>query len=289
MTGLAEGLEWLGVPGEVSGTLESLILFVFGFIILSIIGKVIIMPLIRQLVIRRNLDEHARRPVLKISSFMVFFGALTIAFGIAGWENFLFAFAGIAAAGTLAIGFAMQNVIKNFVSGIFIYIDEPFRIGDWIEWNDKIGVVEDIRLRTTRVRTFDNEQMTVPNAELTENVVKNPVAKDRIRQRFTVGIGFDENVLDATKHMINVAEDHPEILTDPEPQVRLTELGDSAVILQARFWINDPKRSDFIRIRGEYGTQVKRRLTQEGVDIPFPIRTLGGQIEIAGGMEALSD
>lgn len=289
MTGIAAGLEWIGIPSEFSGTLESIILFVLGFIVLYAIGKAVIIPIVQRLIKRRKLDEHAQRPILKITSFLVFFGAITLAFGVAGWENFLFAFAGIAAAGTLAIGFAMQNAIKNFVSGIFIYIDEPFRIGDWIEWDDNIGVVEDIRLRTTRVKTFDNEQLTVPNAELTENVVKNPVAKDRIRQRFTVGIGFDDDVIEASQIMIEAAEAHEEILSDPEPQVRLTELGDSAVILQARFWIDDPKRSDFIRIRGEYGATVKSKLQTADVNIPFPIRTLGGRIEIAGELDAVSN
>ena len=289
MTGIAEVLEWARVPSEVSGTLESIILFILGFVFLSALGKLVILPLVNKLIERRELDEHAKRPVRKISAFLVFFVALTLAFGIAGWENFLFAFAGIAAAGTLAIGFAMQNVIKNFVSGVFIYIDEPFRIGDWIEWNGNMGIVEDIRLRTTRIRTFDYEQLTVPNADLTENVVKNPVAKDRIRQRFTVGIGFDDDVLEASQYLIEEAEEHPDILSDPEPQVRLTELGDSAVLLQARFWITDPKRSDFIRIRSEYGAAAKKRLLEEGINIPFPIRTLGGRIQVADSPSELSE
>ena len=288
MTGLAPLFEEYWVPEELSGTLESVILFVVGFLVLYVVGRRIGLPLVRRLVDRRGFDEHARQPILKLSSFLVFFLSLTIAFGIAGWENFLLAFAGVAAAGTLAIGFAMQNVVRNFVSGVFIYVDEPFRVGDWIEWEDQLGIVEDVRLRTTRVRTFDNEQLTVPNAELTENVVKNPVAKGRIRQRFTVGIGFGEDVLEAVQYMIEVAHDHPEILDDPEPTVRMTELGDSAVILQARVWIDDPARADFIRIRSEYGTNVKRRFDAEGINIPFPIRTLGGRIELADGGQ-LSD
>jgi len=70
----------------------------------------------------------------------------------------------------------MQNVISNFVAGVFIYTDKPFRIGDWIEWEDGTysGIVEDISLRVTRVRTFDNELLTVPNSALTEGVLKIP-------------------------------------------------------------------------------------------------------------------
>lgn len=287
MSPVSSALEELTVPAEIAGTLESIILFVLGFIVIYILGRVLFLPIVDRLASRRDLDAHARKPLMRITKFLVVFIAVTLAFGLAGLQNFLIAFAGVAAAGTLAVGFALQNVIKNFVSGVFIYVDKPFRLGDWIEWDDRVGIVEDIRLRTSRVRTFDNELLTVPNAELTENVVKNPVAKDQIRQRFTVGIGFEDDVQEASKYMIEEAEAHPEILNDPEPTVRLTELGDSAVLLQSRFWIAEPSRADFIRIRGEYGTNVKRRFDKEGINIPFPIRTLDGQVAIAESDELL--
>ncbi len=281
MTELAQWTEGMG------GMAESAILFVLTFLVLYAVGRVVVIPLIEQLIEQRGLDRHARQPILKLSRFLIVFVAISIAFGLAGLGNLLIAFAGVAAAGTLAVGLAMQNVIRNVVAGVLIYVDKPFRVGDWIEWNDHVGTVEDIRLRTTRVRTFDNERLTVPNAELTDNVVKNPVANERIRQRFTVGVGFEDDVTEAMGHMVDVAEEHPEILEDPEPSVRLTDLGDSAVLLQARFWIADPTRTDFIRIRGEYGTDVKARLEAAGIDIPFPIRTLDGQIAIDGLEDAI--
>ncbi|MFB6159562.1 MAG: mechanosensitive ion channel domain-containing protein, partial [Haloferacaceae archaeon] len=74
----------------------------------------------------------------------------------------------------------MQDVIANFVAGVFIFTDRPFRIGDWIEWDGYSGIVEDISLRVTRVRTFDNELLTVPNSNLTDGVIKNPVAKEQL-------------------------------------------------------------------------------------------------------------
>lgn len=280
MGALANFFEGFGMAPELAGTVESATVLILGFIGLYLIGRAVVIPIVGRLVDRRDLDDHARKPIMRITWFVTVFIALTIAFGLAGLENFLLAFAGVAAAGTLAIGFALQNVIRNLVAGIFIYVERPFRIGDWIEFQDHSGIVEDIRLRTTRLRTFDNELLTVPNAELTDNVTKNPVAKETLRQRFTVGIGFDDDVHEATEYMIEEADSHPEILEDPAPSVRLTELGDSAVLLQCRFWIANPGRSDFVRIRGEYGTNLKRRFDAEGIDIPFPIRTLDGQVAI---------
>lgn len=99
------------------------------------------------------------------------------AFGVAGFGKFLTSLAAIAAAGTLAIGFAIQDVIKNFVIGVFIFIERPFRIGDWIEWDEYAGTVMNIGLRGTRVRTFDKELLTVPNHTLTDGVLKKPVAQ----------------------------------------------------------------------------------------------------------------
>ena len=290
MTGVTPILEdVIGVPETFAALVSSVLLFIITFLAIYFFGRLVLMPLLTRLLDRQELDNHVKRPLVRISSFLIIFLGIAIAFGIAGFGNFLVAFAGIAAAGTLAVGFALQNVIQNFVAGVFIYLDEPFRIGHWIEWDGRVGVVEDIRLRTTRVRTFDNELLTVPNSELTNNVVKNPVANDTIRQRFSVGIGFEDDVREASEYMIEEAEKHPEILDDPAPSVRLTDLGDSAVILQARFWIAEPERSDFIRIRGEYGANVKRRLLDEGIDIPFPIRTLDGNVAIAEEHELLVD
>jgi small-conductance mechanosensitive channel len=175
----------------------------------------------------------------------------------------------------------MQDVLKNFVAGIFIFTDKPFRIGDWIEWDDHAGVVEDISLRVTRVRTFDNELLTVPNATLTDDVIKNPVAKDTLRLKFVFGIGYDDDIAEATEIIVEEAEAHEEILDDPAPSVRLTELGDSAVGLQSRIWIANPSRSDFTRIRGEYVTAVKDRFDAAGIDIPYPQRALSGGVVLA--------
>ncbi|MFB6199031.1 MAG: mechanosensitive ion channel family protein, partial [Halobacteriaceae archaeon] len=204
-----------------------------------------------------------------------------VAFGLAGYGSFLTSLATIAAAATLAIGFAMQDVLKNLVAGVFIYTDQPFRIGDWIEWDGNSGIVEDISLRVSRVRTFDNELLTVPNSQLTDGVIKNPVAKEKLRVKFTFGIGYGDDIEKATDIILREAKAHEEILDEPEPSVRVTELEDSYVGLQSRFWIADPSRSDFMRIRGEYVTQVKDAFDDADIEIPFPQRTLSGAITLS--------
>jgi small-conductance mechanosensitive channel len=244
-----------------------------------VLYKALVTPLVKRVFDRQGLDEHARRPLQKIVAFLVLFAGVTVAFGAAGYQGFLRSLATIAAAATLAVGFALQDVIKNFVAGVFIYTDKPFRIGDWIEWQGNSGVVEDISFRVTRVRTFDNELLTVPNHALTSDVVKNPVAKKTLRLKFVFGIDYEDDVEKATDIIVEEAERSDAILEDPAPSVRLTELADSYVGLQSRIWIEDPSRADFVKARADYVKAVKARFDEEGISIPFPQRTVSGRNE----------
>jgi len=165
--------------GPLTGLVVDAAIFLVVVVATYVLYKAAIAPLVGRLFDRQGLDEHARRPLQKIVAFLVLFAGVTAAFGAAGYQGFLRSLATIAAAATLAIGFALQDVIKNFVAGVFIYTDRPFRIGDWIEWQGNSGVVEDISFRVTRVRTFDNELLTVPNHTLTSDVVKTPSRRRR--------------------------------------------------------------------------------------------------------------
>ena len=270
------------LPRSLANTLASGFVFVAVFVLIYGLGKVILTPIFDRSLKSRNLGEHARKPLRKLANIVVVFVAVAVAFGFAGFGSFLQSLATIGAAATLAIGFAMQEVLKNFVAGIFIFTDKPFRIGDWIEWDGNAGVVEDISLRVTRVRTFDNELLTVPNSNLTDNVIKNPVAKEQLRLKFLFGIGYDDDIDKATEIIVEEARNHEDILEDPGPSVRLTELGDSSVGLQSRIWIDNPSRSDWVKTRGEYAQNVKQRFDEADITIPYPNRTIGGDLQLAG-------
>ena len=265
-----------------AGTLGTILGFIIGFLVVYIVGKAVLSSVVSRVLDRRGAEEHAKKPLMKIVTLVVAFVAIGVGFGFAGLGSFLQSLATIGAAATLAIGFAMQDVIANFVAGIFIFTDKPFRINDWIEWDGNSGVVEDISFRVTRVRTFDNELLTVPNSQLTDGVIKNPVAKNKLRLQVPFGIGYDDDIQKATDIILEEAEKHDGIMENPEPSVRLTELGDSSVTLKSRVWIADPSRADFVKTRGEYVTTVKQRFDEEGIDIPYPNRTLSGELSVEG-------
>jgi len=277
---IARLLAELGVP--YADPIGQLLTFVLAFVAIWLAGRAIVLPLVDRALGARGLEEHARKPLRKVTGLAIVFVAIAVAFGLAEYGDFLQSLATIAAAATLAIGFAMQDVIKNFVAGVFIFTDRPFRIGDWIEWDGHSGIVEDISFRVTRVRTFDNELLTVPNSDLTDGVIKNPVAKETLRLQVPFGIGYDDDIERATEIIVEEAERDPEILDDPAPSVRLTELGDSSVALTSRIWIADPSRADFVKTRADYTKRVKERFDEAGIDIPYPNRTLGGELTVGG-------
>ncbi|GGL60190.1 mechanosensitive ion channel family protein [Halocalculus aciditolerans] len=276
--------DWLSqfLPANYAVPLGAAIIFVVVAFLVWVLGKATVVPLADRVFERRGLEAHARRPLRRIVGVVVAFVAIAFAFALAGYGNILTSLATIAAAATLAIGFAMQDVIANFVAGVFIYTDKPFKIGDWIEWDGNSGIVEDISFRVSRVRTFDNELLTVPNSALTDGVIKNPVAKDKLRVQFLFGVGYDDDIDKATEIIVEEAEKRDDILDDPGVSVRLTELGDSYVGLKSRFWIQDPSRADFVKTRGEYVQSVKERFDEEGINIPYPTRTLEGAVTVNG-------
>jgi len=274
---IEDGLDSFGVPFP--GVVADAAIFVVVLAGVYLVGRLFVGPLFARVADARGLDAHVRKPLRKLVNAGLAFVAIIVAFGAAGLGNFLQALATISAAATLALGFALQDVIRNFVAGVFIFTDRPFRIGEWIEWNDNAGIVEDISLHVTRVRTFDNELLTVPNSQLTDGVVKNPVEADTLRLKFVFGISYDDEIEEATRVIVEEAKGHEGILDEPEPSVRLVELGDSSVGLQSRVWIGDPSRAKFVEIRGEYVHAVKRRFDEEGIQIPFPNLTVGGGLD----------
>ncbi len=275
-----------GAVGTLVGILFTLFLFVIGVIGVLLIGKLVLLPSIERGLESRDFDDAVRSLGTSVANAVVWVAAIAIGFTIAGYGAFLSAFAVFGGAIALAIGFAAQDLLGNFVAGIFILKDKPFEVGDWIEWDGNSGRVEDIDLRVSRVRTFDNERITVPNGDLANNAVTNPVAYETLRQKFVFGIGYDDDIAQATDIIVEKAEAHGEILDDPAPSVRLVELGDSDVGLQARWWISEPDRGDFVKIRSEYVTDVKEAFDEAGIDIPYVHRQLTGSVEM---IESVAD
>jgi small-conductance mechanosensitive channel len=266
----------------------TVLLFVVVFVVLYAVGKPVATRTVRTALEHRGFDETLISLAVSTVAVVTAVLAVALAATVAGFGIVLAAFATLAGALALAVGFAAQDLIANFVAGVFIIQDEPFEVGDWIEWNGSSGVVREIQLRVTKLDTFDNELVTVPNSELAGNAVVNNVANDRRRIAAGVGIGYDDDIQAARTAILAEAANIEGVLADPEPSAPVTELGDSAVVLQARFWI-DPSESSYGAIRAQFFEAIKERLDEEGIDMPYPTSDLTGGIEVTNVEAATSD
>jgi len=266
------------VPAVV-GAVTTVVLFVVVFVLVYLLGRYFLTRAVRSGLERRGFDETIVGLVLSTTVVVTAVVAVAIAATVAGFGVVLAAFATLAGALALAVGFAAQDLIANFVAGVFIIQDEPFEVGDWIEWDGNEGVVREIQLRVTKLDTFDNELVTVPNSALANAAVVNNVANDRRRVSVGFGIGYDDDIEHAREAILDEATTVDGALADPEPAAPVTELGDSAVVLSGRLWI-DPDEHGYGAVRAQFVEAVKTRFDAEGIDMPYPNTELSGGVDV---------
>jgi small-conductance mechanosensitive channel len=266
------------VPPLVSA-ITTVVLFVVVFVVIYLLGKYFVTRAVESGLRHREFDETLVGLAVSTTGIVTAVVAVALAATVAGFGVVLAAFATLAGALALAVGFAAQDLIANFVAGVFIIQDEPFAVGDWIEWDGNSGVVREIQLRVTKLDTFDNELVTVPNSDLANAAVVNNVANDRRRVSIGFGIGYDDDVEQARDAILEEGSRVDGVLEDPEPTAPVTELGDSAVVLSGRLWI-DPAAHSYGAVRAAFLERVKGRFDAEGIDMPYPNTELSGGVEV---------
>jgi small-conductance mechanosensitive channel len=193
----------------------------------------------------------------------------------------LFATAGIMVA---VIGFAAQAAFANIIGGIFIVMFKPFRVGDFIRVGQlEFGTVEDITLRHTVLLSFENKRIIIPNSTVSSETILNETISDsRVCKWIEVGISYDSDIDKAMSIMQEVALNHPdcidgrseEQITNGEPIVRtrFVAFQDSSLLLRAFVWTRDSKTG--FQLHSDLNREIKRRFDEEGIEIPYPYRTL---------------
>jgi len=170
----------------------------------------------------------------------------------------------------VAIGFAFKDIFQNLLAGILILITRPFRIGDQIVTGAHEGTVEDIQVRATLLKTYDNRRVVVPNSELYTNRVVVNTAYDQRRLSVAVGIGYGDDIASAKSLIMDTLGKIGGILADPAPSVLVDTLGDSAVNLNVRFWIDPPLRREAVETQDQVLERLKSVLIEAGIDLPMP-------------------
>lgn len=171
----------------------------------------------------------------------------------------------------LAIGLALQGTLANVAAGIMVLMLRPFRLGDAVDIGGTGGTVEDIGLFTTRITTFDGVVVHVPNGQVWGEKIQNYTQAGKRRYDLVVGIGYGDDIGKALNAMRAVVSSDERVLADPEAMYVVTELGDSAVNVMARYWTAP---EDYWNARFELTRAVKERFDAEGINIPFPQRDL---------------
>lgn len=177
------------------------------------------------------------------------------------------ALAGIGIAG-VAIGFAAQDSIANILAGLFILLDKPFEVTDWVTVSDQYGEVVEITMRTTRIRTVRNTYVVMPNKSIVDAVLENHSKHGSTRVDVPIGIAYKEYIPDARKVVLEAVRGLDEILKTPEPDVVVTEMADSSINMNVRIWINEASRE--MPIKFKVLEACKLALDKAGIEIPFP-------------------
>lgn len=168
-----------------------------------------------------------------------------------------------------AIGLAMQGSLSNFAGGVMILIFKPFKVGDYIvaPKEEAEGTVMDISLVYTVLRTFDNQEVTIPNGTLTNSVVRNLTTAQTRRVDLAFSTSYDCDVDMVKDILMNILKNHSKVLSDPEPTARLNEHGDSALVFSVKAWCDT---DDYWDVRYDLIEAVKKEFDNNGISIPYP-------------------
>jgi small conductance mechanosensitive channel len=176
--------------------------------------------------------------------------------------------AGLGIAGFI-VGFALQDTLANFAAGMMILLYRPFDVGDLIEAAGVFGKVNAMNLVSTKILTIDNQTLVVPNGKIWGDVIKNVTAQTMRRVDMVFGISYTDDIPHTEKVLREIVDEHPKVLDDPEPVIKLHNLGDSSVDFIVRPWV---KTDDYWDVFWDVTREVKLRFDREGISIPFPQR-----------------
>ncbi|MCD6460988.1 mechanosensitive ion channel [bacterium] len=176
-------------------------------------------------------------------------------------------FVAVIGAAGLAIGFALQGSLSNFAAGVMLVLFKPFKVGDFIEGGSSTGVVEEIQIFNTILRSPDNKKIIVPNSKITDDKIINYTGIDKRRIDLVFGISYDDDIKTAKNTLEKILSSNDKILEDPKPLIAVSELADSSVNLVCRPWV---KPADYWDVYFDLLEKGKINLEKQGITIPYP-------------------
>ncbi|NNF57484.1 MAG: mechanosensitive ion channel [Rhodothermaceae bacterium] len=289
-----------GLVDKLAGWLDAIILALPNFVlaVLIVIVSAMIARLARRGVkkVLGRLGDHmeSTKRVQSLLGTLAYVAVLSagtfIALGVLSLDGVvtsLLAGAGILG---LALGFAFQDIASNFIAGVLLAVRAPFQVGDLIKTNDYLGTVRQIDLRATHIETFQGQTVIIPNAAVYQNPLVNYTETASRRVDIACGVGYGDDLDTAERVAKAAVEDVARRDASQEVELFYTEFGDSSINFMLRFWIEGATQGQFLAAQSDAIKRIKAAFDQEGVTIPFPIRTL--DFDPNGGLalrEALPD
>ena len=236
------------------------IIFIVGKWLVGVINR-----LARKLMTKANMDKILVNFIGSIVSSVLLLFVVIAALDQLG-VNTTSLIALIGAAG-LAIGLALQGSLQNLASGVMLIVFRPFKDGDFVEAGGTMGVVEEIGIFTTKMRTGDNKEVIVPNGQIFGGIITNYSKRETRRVDMVFGIGYGDDIRKAKEVITGIIEADERILKDPAPLVVVGELADSSVNFNVRPWV---KSGDYWGVYFDLNEKIKMAFDENGISIPFP-------------------
>jgi small conductance mechanosensitive channel len=262
---------------QLSGLYESLVplfstwaLKVVGGLAVFVVGLIVARSVRRGLVgffRRTEMDETLERFLTSLFYYLILTMAAVAALGMMGIQ--MASVLTLLGAAGLAVGLALQGTLSNVASGVMLLIFRPFKVGDYVDAGGTAGTVDSVGLFVTKLNTPDNVLIVVPNSSIYGGTIRNFSAHPVRRNDMVVGISYDDDIGLAIQVIRSVLDADERVLSDPEPLVAVSELGDSSVNLVVRPWC---KASDYWSLRFDLTRAFKERLEAAGCSIPYPQR-----------------
>ncbi|MEX0956105.1 MAG: mechanosensitive ion channel family protein [Rhizobiaceae bacterium] len=257
--------------GSVSFSMLDVLTGIFVFVIGYLVTRWFQRWLDGSVMTRGRLDAGVRNSIKTVVGYVGIAIAVLIGVSAAGID--LSSLALIAGGLSLGVGFGLQNIVSNFVSGLILLVERPFKSGDWIEAGGVSGTVKKISVRATEIETFQRQSVILPNSELINSAVGNWTHKNRLgRIDIKIGVSYDSDPRKVHRVLTEIAEAHPTILKNPAPMAIFTGFGDSSLDFEIRFFLADVMSQ--LAIQNDIRFAIYERFKEEGIEIPFPQRDL---------------
>lgn len=283
-------MEWLGqyvnfelfAVGDSHVTPLTLVLFVLTIAVAAVLSVMLRRLTMRVLARKGAASEGAAYAVGRIGQYLLLLGGVMFALDNVGVD--MTTLAALGAVISVGIGFGLQNIAQNFISGIILLVERPVQKGDFVELGDTEGSVAEIEMRATRVITRDGISVLVPNSKLISDEVRNlsaPSSQNRLRVGVGVAYGSDTELVRDT--LLEVARAEGRVLKDPKPVVFFRDFGDSSLDFELCVWLADPQIRPFVASDLRFAIDASFR--KHRITIPFPQRDL----HVKSGLEPLRE